>query len=206
MALIVASADKLDNKHSPSDVALDSWTKCVVDQARTASCITVGLMSASRDASDRRVVDRLAKSLACALRDTDLDPRMLVVRLRLCSPQNGHDNDQQSPPPEPRDMDSPLGRWRELEVVMPISHTAPATLIQLPRWLPKWKQRFGLLLLDLGPMHLVPSRTIGRLCDSCYLLLGPDTCASQAWITRHVNWHRQSGSVICGSLVSQFVS
>ncbi len=89
---------------------------------------------------------------------------------------------------------------------MPISHTAPATLIQLPRWLPKWKQRFGLLLLDLGPMHLVPSRTDRPAARQLLPTLGPQHLRFTGSTTRHVNWHRQSGSVICGSLVSQFVS
>jgi hypothetical protein len=58
-----------------------------------------------------------------------------------------------------------------------------------------------MIMIDLGPMHHVPSRTIGRLCDHCYVLLGPDLCASVDWIRQHLAWHDRAGSTVGGTII-----
>ena len=87
---------------------------------------------------------------------------------------------------------------------MPVASSASWSLQQIPRWLPKWRESFQLILIDLGPAHLVPSRAIGRLCDTSYLLLGPKPCGSHEWIMQQLAWHHLSGSTISGSIVSTY--
>ncbi|MEZ6135308.1 MAG: hypothetical protein R3C53_10400 [Pirellulaceae bacterium] len=184
---------------------MNSWSQTIVRQAKSARSTTVGLVGGSRKAVDRRVLDRLAKSLVSGLREAKLDPRVLVVRLEirevfdLIGPTQV---DQHLPDL----MESPLGRWSHVDIPMPVGRTAPWTLEQLPKWLPSWKKRFGVIMLDLGPMHLVPSRTIGRLCDSCFVLLGPDSCGSCEWIQQHMSWHQQSGTQLSGCVLTTFES
>jgi hypothetical protein len=63
-----------------------------------------------------------------------------------------------------------------------------------------------MILIDLGPINLIPSRTIGRLCDTNYILLGPNTSASAQWILQYVDYHTYCGSHIAGTLKSSFAA
>ena len=101
---------------------------------------------------------------------------------------------------------SALGDWHQIDVPMVLGNTAPWALQQLPRWLPKWKLRYGVILIDLGPIHLVASRTVGRLCDSNYIVLGPNSSASAQWLMQYVDYHSYCGSHIVGTLVSSFAA
>lgn len=181
---------------------LEKWVIGVGREARAAKSLTVGLIGGSRRGIDRRVTDQLAKGLASELRASQPAPRLLVVRVdgeaRRMPPDRLPGVDEPMPAVAP----SPLGRWAFVEIPMPIGKTGSRTLQQLSRWLPKWKQEFGVILFDLGPMNLVPSRSLGRLCDSCYVVLGPDSCASPEWILQHIAWHERSGTQVCGTLVS----
>jgi hypothetical protein len=193
----------------------DAWSRSMVREARSNRCLTVGLISGSRQRNDRRAIDRLPQVLVNQLRDAELDPRLLLVRLdvfvvsrlsansrvELSGPtlESRYSHGEQS---EPELNESPLGRWLQVDVPMPVGETASWTLQRLPRWLAKWKEEFSVILLDLGPICLVPSRIIGRLCHKNFVLLGPDPCGSHEWILRHVAWHHESGSNICGTLVT----
>lgn len=202
----------LDTSKHPQKITINDaipgtqpWAAGIVSEARESKCTTVGLTCGSRQPNDRRVIDSLARTLSEELKVSHPDPRMLVIRITL---------DRSATLPKdvinskelPKTTVSPLGQWSDVEIPMNIGKSAPWTLEQLPRWLPKWKNRFSVVLIDLGPMHLVPSRTIGRLCDGCYVLLGPDSCGSHEWILQHMAWHDRAGSTILGTLVSRFAA
>ncbi|MEO8270682.1 MAG: hypothetical protein ABI557_13245, partial [Aureliella sp.] len=85
----------------------------------------------------------------------------------------------------------------------PIGNRAGWWLEHVPRWMPSWKREFGFLLIDLGPISEVPSRVIGRLCDGCYVLLGPEACGSHEWLLQHIAWHDRSGCTVCGTLITE---
>ncbi len=180
-----------------------SWPEAVVVEACNAACTTIGLMAGSRDANDVRVIDSLVKELSDQFGAREYAARMMLLRLDVHH-STSLERQHGQPAGLPKSTRSPLGNWSEVAVPMPVGRSASWSLQQLPRWLPKWKSEFDLILIDLGPMNLVPSRAIGRLCDSCYLLLGPDSCASHEWILQHVAWHDRSGSSICGTLLTTY--
>lgn len=185
-------------------LGLEKWVTTISQESRLAKCTTVGLTGGSRTGTDRRVTDVLARSLSNGLQLTHAEARLLVVRLAVeetVLPRLRQPTVVQQLPPITA---SPLGRWAFVEVPLLLGSAAPWALEQLPKRLPEWKENFEVILFDLGPMHLVPSRTIGRLCDGCYVVLGPDSCASPDWILQHIAWHERSGALVIGSLVSKF--
>ena len=185
-------------------VGLGEWVTAISREARAASNLTVGLSGGSRMPIDRRVTDHLAKSLAEELHLTHHDPRLLVVQLQcnaLSRTQARQLDGLQRPPAITA---SPLGRWSTVAIPLPSGKNSISALAHVPRWLPAWKENFGVILFDLGPMNMVPSRAIGRLCDSCYVVLGPESCASSEWILQHLAWHERAGVQFCGTLLSTF--
>ncbi|MGN6545319.1 MAG: hypothetical protein ACTHK7_09750, partial [Aureliella sp.] len=51
------------------------------------------------------------------------------------------------------------------------------------------------------PIDQPVCRALGRYCDSCLLLLGPETCASPTWLKRHIDHLAQCDAQLCGSMV-----
>ncbi len=187
--------------NSNGDTA-ESWAAGLARDASTAKCMMIGLVSGSRSANPRCVIDAYARLIANARREFRLKPPMLIVRMDVrhadTPPRSGQDAEM-----PPTTSLSPLGPWSEVTVPIPVGKKAGWWLEHLPRWLPAWKRDFGLLLLDLGPISEVPSRVIGRLCDGCYVLLGPEACGSPEWLLQHIAWHHHSGCTICGTLITQ---
>jgi hypothetical protein len=182
-----------------SELNSTHWGSEVAAAAQSASTYSIGLMSGSRFSNDRRLIDRLVKNAAQDLGDLT-GASTLLLRLDCGAGPIGAP--PASRPPAPVASKSPLGQWYEICLPMPQSKTAPWALEQIPHWLPQWKLRHRLVVIDLGPMHLTPSRIIGRLCDTCYLMLGPSTCASQDWIMQQIDFHSRCGTVIAGSIVA----
>jgi hypothetical protein len=175
-----------------------SWGGEVAAAAQMATTYSIGLMSGSRFPNDRRLIDRLVKSAATEL--TELTgASTLLLRLDNTAREVDSNKTRNAVPVATK---SPLGPWYEISMPMPQSQSAPWSLEHIPHWMPQWKLRHRLVVIDLGPMHLAPSRVIGRLCDTCYLLLGPSTCASHDWITQQIDFHSRSGTIIAGSIVA----
>lgn len=181
-----------------SDVCAASWGGEVAAAAQMATTYSIGLMSGSRFPNDRRLIDRLVKSAAQELCEST-GASTLLLRLDSSAVDTSPAMSRTAPPTA---VKSPLGPWNEIALPMPESKSAPRALEQIPHWLPQWKLRHRLVVIDLGPMHLAPSRVIGRLCDTSYLLLGPSTCASHDWIMQQIDFHSRSGTVIAGSIVA----
>jgi hypothetical protein len=190
----------LQEQCSPVDTA-PAWAVEILQECSTKTCTAIGLINGSRFGCDRRVVDALAGMLDQARGHRRITLPMLLVRLQVeagISLERPTEQMDSAPPLSP----SPLGNWSEVSIQVPIGRRASWALEQLPHWLFSWKRQFPLVLIDLGPIHEVPSRIVGRLCSGCYILLGPEACASRDWILQHVAWHEQSGSTICGTLVT----
>ena len=160
---------------------------------------TVGLTSGSRESIDRRVVDRLTLSAAARI-----DDPLLLVRLMVTesSAERALMFTQGFPYETPPLKRSALGNWNEVSLAVPVGGSAPATLQSLPKWLAGWKRNHRLILVDLGPMHQVPTRTIGRYCDNCYIVLGPISCASHAWIMREIAILDHCGVSLVGTILA----
>ena len=101
----------------------------------------------------------------------------------------------------PTPIPSPLGSWREVSIPMQLGNTAPKNLERLPRWLSTWKREYPRILIDLGPLDQPVCRAVGRYCDSCLLLLGPETCASPTWLRRYTPRLTQCDVTLSGSIV-----
>lgn len=180
---------------------LADWAAAIVQDCSPHGCTTIGLMSGSRFVCDRRAIDALTRVVDEARGLRRLSLPMLLVRLDViegASLERASEQSEAAPVPQ----SSPLGQWSEVTVPVPVGSRASWSLEQLPRWLHAWKRQFRVLVIELGPMHQVPSRVIGRLCDANYILLGPSTCGSRDWILQHAAWHEQSGSTICGCLLT----
>jgi hypothetical protein len=158
------------------------------------------LASGSPAPIERRVFEAIVSQAANALETASRSKRMLVIRLNLFrSAQLGRAADQ--PATIPVAMRSPLGSWASVEIPMPVGPRASWSLLQMPSWIPIWKAEYDVILIDLGPVNLVPSRVLGRFCKSNFMVIGPARCASAEWIQMHVDWHAQAGSTIQGSLL-----
>lgn len=182
-----------------SETQTATWGGEVAAAAQMATTYSIGLMSGCRFPNDRRLVDRLVKSAASELGELTGASTLL---LRLENTARELDSNSKLRSAVPVASKSPLGPWYEISLPMPQSRSAPWALEHIPHWLPQWKLRHRLVVIDLGPMHLAPSRVIGRLCDTCYLMLGPSTCASHDWIMQQIDFHNRSGTSIAGSIVA----
>jgi hypothetical protein len=181
-----------------SDLQTAGWGGEVAAAAQMATTYSIGLMGGSRFPNDRRLIDRLVKSAALELAELT-GASTLLLRLDSTAREVNSTASRNSVPVATK---SPLGPWYEISLPMPHSQTAPWSLEHIPHWMPQWKLRHRLVVIDLGPMHLAPSRVIGRLCDTCYLLLGPSTCASHDWVMQQIDFHSRSGTIIAGSIVA----
>jgi hypothetical protein len=181
------------------DAKSTRWGSCIASEASQAATYSVGLMSASRFANDRRAVDRLLRSATQELTQLDFGATTLFVCLDVL---NNLQTKTRTSTAVPSPSKSLLGPW--YEVFLPASDTKSMKLLtdNLAVWLPQWKQEHRLVVVDLGPMHLTAAQSAGRLCDVCYLILGPGTCASHDWIVRQVNQLDRMGTVIAGSVIA----
>ncbi len=181
-----------------SELNATGWGSEVAAAAQNATTYSIGLTSGSRFANDRRAIERLLKSAATELLNAT-GASTLLLRLDPQAPDSGAPTTRTAAPVATK---SPLGPWYEISLPMPGTKSAPWVLEHIPHWLPQWKLRHRLVAIDLGPMQLTPSRMIGRLCDVCYVMLGPETCASHDWIMQQIELHSRSGSNITGSIVA----
>lgn len=196
LAMNCPNSTESESKCNPAN----EWATTLLSEANTADNLTLGIVNGSRLPNDRRTFDRIMQSVTSALQTTG--KRALVIHLDATTVES------KEPPTSPENRRipvaerSPLGNWSEVNI--PILGRSKATweLEQLPTWLPVWKDAFQVIVLDLGPMHLPESRAVGRLCDGCYVLLGPDACGSSEWIMQQAAWHHKVGSIITGTLVS----
>ncbi len=133
------------------------WGAMVAAAAQSATTYSVGLTSGSRFANDRRTVERLVKDASAALAE-ETGATTLLIRLDPSATDHGAPPLRSNAPVATK---SPLGSWYEINLPMPVRSTAPWALEHIPHWLPQWKLRHRLVAIDLGPMHLAPSRTIG---------------------------------------------
>ncbi len=194
----------MDTKQIQTDEdRLASWSSELSKIVCTTKNLTIGLCSGNRFNNDARIVYRILKSLQAATAEVAPEANMLLCRLdaRQTSPWDlVCSRDEQVA--EPKLEKSALGNWDCVDVPITVGNVATRSLQQVPRWLPKWKLRYNLIVVDLGPMHLVPSRIIGRLCDGSYVILGPDSCASAQWISQYVSHHEECGAHIAGTIVA----
>jgi len=184
----------------------EAWYDQIARQGSHSRGFTVGLISGHRDQNDPRCIYRIAARLTKAMANYRSNSGLLVCRLEVRCPLWGSWLATPEQKVEPIVEKSALGDWHQVDVPMTLGNTAPWSLQQLPRWLPRWKLRYNIILIDLGPIHLVSSRTIGRLCDSNYIVLGPNSTASAQWILQYADYHAYCGSHIAGTLLTGFAA
>ncbi len=191
------------------NVHLDLFQQ-IAEHAIRTDCLTVGLVSGHRLGNDVRCVHRFAGQVISSLVEADCHEKMLVCRIIVERPLLKRfglgfkeRTDQEVVPPIRR---SAIGNWFQVDVPITLGDSAPWMLQQIPKLLPQWKQQYRLILIDLGPIHLVTSRAIGRLCDANYLLLGPNSSASADWLLQYVDYHAYCGSNIVGTMLASFAA
>lgn len=183
------------------DPRLTAWANEIAGITCQSKNVTLGLISGNRFSNDARVIFRIVRQLQQSLASISSDASILLCRLDVRSPSSMSLLIKESDElPEPKIERSALGNWSVVEVPMTVGNVAPRALQMVPRLLPKWKMRYNLVVIDLGPLHVVPSRIVGRLCDCNYVVLGPGSCASAQWITQYINYHEDCGSHIAGTV------
>ena len=182
-----------------SDTAqLEPWINLLRELSAGAVNLTVGLIAGGRGPNERAALDRLAQA------GLKLDGgEGLLIRLNFGNESSTKRQlrTARASAQAPVAVVSPLGRWREVSIPMQLGNAAPHNLEQLPRWLATWKRDFARILIDLGPLDQSICRAVGRYCDSCLLLLGPDSCASPTWLRRHIDHLTQCDVTLSGSIV-----
>lgn len=179
-----------------------NWCEDWIEKLADSTSITIGLISGHREPNDPRSVHRIAKRMSEALSAHSSHLSMLVCNLNIHTGVTVFGAKTNETLDEPEITKSALGNWDQVQVAMRIGSSAPEPLQRLPKWLAKWKHRYSLILVDLGPIHLIPSRMLGRLCDANYLMLGPNWCASSQWLLQYVDYHEYCGSHILGTVVT----
>lgn len=182
--------------------AAQSWAAELAQESQRTHCTTVGLISGSRTAAPRCVIEGYARLIADALAALRARRPMLIVRLDSTGKLDSR-RAAQNAESTPHIAVSPLGPWSEVAIAVPTGKQSLATLERLSYLLPEWKREFGFVLIDLGPIAEAAGRLIGRHCDSSFVLLGPESCGSYEWLLQHIAWHAKSGSTICGTLVTE---
>jgi hypothetical protein len=199
-SITIADGLTMNRQQPPaqSDADLAPWTDLLEGLSAGAVNLTVGLISGSRIPNDRVALARLAE-VGLSLDDGS----SLLIRLNLGNEaiskrqlRTARASDQAPVPAV-----SPLGTWREVSIPMQLGATAPRNLEKLPRWLSTWKREYKRILVDLGPLDQPVCRAVGRYCDCCLLLLGPETCASSIWLRRHIDHLTQCDVTLSGSIV-----
>ncbi|MBX3422372.1 MAG: hypothetical protein KF752_12540 [Pirellulaceae bacterium] len=185
--------------------SLRTWAEGMVVGRVPGRGISIGMISGHRDACDLRAVYMVAKELSLAINSIPGNQGLLLIRLSMYSKLPGMKSGVEESV-EPLVQKSALGAWHQTEISIQLGSTASPALQQLPRWVVNWKLGYSLILLDLGPIHLVPSRMLGRLCDQNFLLLGPNFCASAQWLMQFIDYHAYCGSHIAGTLVSSLAA
>ncbi|MFN3189239.1 MAG: hypothetical protein ACE361_01860 [Aureliella sp.] len=188
-----------ENADALSTAVLD-WADGLVREAMEAECLTVGVMSGGRSGNDPRSLDRLLQAITSRMKTPATNARVLAVR---CIDAELATSEVDVVDRIPVAQRSPLGSYCEVELVSTERKRIAPGLNNLPNWLAEWKNAFQLILVDIGAIDSVAAKSIGRLCDGCYLLLGPYSCGSQEWIMQHVAWHNRSGSTVCGTIVAE---
>lgn len=183
------------------DADLTPWMELLTGLSAGAVNVTVGLISGSRQPNERLVLSKLAEAGLSA--DDPGACSGLLVRLNLGNEaiskrqlRSSRASDQAPVPAL-----SPLGTWRDVSISMQLGATAPRNLEKLPRWLAAWKREYKRILIDLGPLDQPICRAVGRYCDCCMLLLGPETCASSTWLRRHIDHLTQCDATLSGSII-----
>lgn len=188
------------------DQRLKNWSDDIAAINAGSKCLTIGLTSGNRNPNDARVVYRLVKSLTDSIGqqrgDSQGDSSLLLCRINVQLLPFGPLLTFSDEVVEQRIEKSALGAWDQVEVAVSVGNVASKSLQQVVRTLPKWKLRYKTIVIDLGAIHHLPSRIIGRWCDSTYVLIGPSTCASAQWITQFVEYHRDCGSHIAGTITA----
>ena len=177
---------------------LNPWIDLLHQLSAGAVNLTVGLIAGGRLSNERAALDRLAQS------GLTLDGgEGLLIRLNLGNEALSKRQLRTARASEqmPTIVPSPLGSWREVSIPMQLGSTAPRSLERMPRWLAAWKKDFARILIDLGPLDQPVCRALGRYCDSCLLLLGPESCASPTWLRRHIDHLTQCDVTLSGSIV-----
>ena len=178
------------------------WSREIALLAMNSPSCAIGLMNGARDAIDAATVRTIVAQLSEQMVSIDSQARMLHLRLNVFESRN-LDRAMDQPATIPVAKRCPLGPWCEVTVPLPVGATASWSLMQLPDWLPIWKESFDLLLVELGPLHLVASRAIGRLCNRNFLILGPSGCGAPDWLMQQISHHHQGGTIIDGTIVGR---
>lgn len=186
---------------------LEGWLQQISLEIHGTPNLTLGIASGDRELLDRRVLDLLARKLVQPQTFDSRAEKLLVVRVRFdlvgarTSLAMGEKR-QSLPSPQP----SPLGGWCYVDLIP--SHRRQDTELtqQISRGLPGWKQKFRLILIELGSLGSPLSRSLGFLCDGSYIVLGPDSCGSPLWLRQNIDLHLCSGSQISGLITAGFHS
>lgn len=196
---------RMNRHHSTPDASaeLQPWADLLGQLSQGAVNLTIGLISGSRWPNERAALDRLAQAGLGMASAGSGQSQGLLIRLNMGNEPvpKRQLRSARAGDAAPTPALSPLGNWRDISIAMPISTTAPKNLERLPRWLSTWKREYARILLDLGPIDQPVCRALGRYCDSCLLLLGPETCASPTWLKRHIDHLSQCDAHLCGSMV-----
>lgn len=189
------AASETEIQAETTDAQYGVWAKDIVAEAVASKCLTLGVVNGSRHSIGLATLQKLARDAADELA-VDHRGRCLLVRF-----DGQVESVSEVSERIPVAQKSPLGNWSEL--LLPrstLEHRAGQTG-SFAAWLPQWKQSFQLILVDLGAINTSTSRLGGRLCDGCYLVLGPQLCGSDEWIMQQIAWHHRSGATICGTLL-----
>ncbi|GAB5405994.1 MAG: hypothetical protein Aurels2KO_42250 [Aureliella sp.] len=180
------------------------WISELFKSQSDDACKTLGMISGSKQNCDPNCITNIARQVSGCAAELG-DNRSLVVHLDVfLSKETDRLLDQPAGiPPTTR---SPLGNWRDVTIPMPVGFEASWSLLQIPSWLSSWRSQFGVILIDLGPCHLVPARSIGRLCGANVVLIGPSATASREWLASHLDHLRESGVSVAGSILASRAS
>ncbi|MEM7474192.1 MAG: hypothetical protein AAF483_04310 [Planctomycetota bacterium] len=185
----------------------DCWTSDLVTQVLASDSMTIGILNASRWPNNPRAIHQILNTLSQNLTrrlnegDHSLQKRILCIQLKQ---QTEFEQEPQNRIPVAQR--SPLGDWSEVSVEIYARKDLGRRDERVQQWLPEWKDAFPFIVLDLGAIDSKASHNAARLCDCCYLMLGPEECGSHQWLMQQMQLHQNLGTNFGGSLLAGIAS
>ncbi|RMF43830.1 MAG: hypothetical protein D6753_04140 [Planctomycetota bacterium] len=178
----------------------DDWLHDLDAALQAGDTRAIGLIDGGDDSAGRASINAVMQRVTGA---TD-GPRResLLVRTRCFASRNLDRQDDQ-PPGIPPATASPLGRWKETEIPLPIGARPSWTERQFPQWMVQWRREFQLIVVQLGAINSSAARRLGCCMDQNILLLGPRRSAGPEWLMEQIALHSRAGAHISGSILLQ---
>ncbi|GIW97669.1 MAG: hypothetical protein KatS3mg111_1002 [Pirellulaceae bacterium] len=176
-----------------------TWEESLGRQLAGVATLAVGVVNGSSQPISGTAWQAASAAMMRAVANTDRLARLLTVRIDGLREPGPAVLRRPSSTPHPKR--SPLGDWYET-VIHPATPSVASIRCEFVTLLASLRRQFQFLLVDAGPVDRASA--IAPYLDACYLILGPQACASTRWLRAQVDALRAHGVHLEGTLIAEF--